>query len=328
MGAVQAQDYTGAKWGVGMRCRGVFDLDVDVAFNEGRILRTHVLRPTWHFVVPSDIRWMLALTAPRVNAVSAYYFRKVGLDDAMFLRCNELIVHALTGGKQLTRDELREVLARGGIAIDDLLRVTYIMMRAELDGVICSGGKRGRQFTYALLDERVPHTKKLDREEALGLLTRRYFSSHGPASIKDFVWWSGLMVSDARRGIEMNRDILTSEIVDELEYWYSPSERDVAEKFSASLPSFLLSNYDEYTIGYTNHDVIYDPVFSSKLELLFPHSIVIDGRVVGAWKREFKKDGVVITTKLFTSLDGAQKRSLITAAEAYGKFLRTSVRLE
>src|SRR6266704_5397496 len=190
LGAVQAQDFAAAKWALGLRLHGVTDDDIEQAFTNGAILRTHVMRPTWHFVSPADIRWLLALTAPRVHQTLAYYNRKLELDDAVFRCTNAMLANALQGGKQLTRDELVFALQQAGIATEGEQRVTHIMMRAELDGVICSGARRDKQFTYALLAERAPHARMLARDEALAELTTRYFMSHGPATIQDFVWWS------------------------------------------------------------------------------------------------------------------------------------------
>jgi DNA glycosylase AlkZ-like len=159
LGAVQAQDYAGAKWALGLRLRGVTDDDIDQAFGAGSILRTHLMRPTWHFVTPLDIGWLLALTGPRVHAVNGYMYRKLELDSAIFKRSNATLAKALRGGKQLTRNELRGVLQKAGIATDGELRMGYLMMRAELDGLVCSGARRGKQFTYALVDERAPRAK-------------------------------------------------------------------------------------------------------------------------------------------------------------------------
>jgi Winged helix DNA-binding domain len=175
LGAVQAQDFAAAKWALGLRLQGVTDDDIEQAFIDGAILHTHVMRPTWHFVSPADIRWLLALTAPRVHAASASYNRKLELDDAVFRCTHAVLANALQGGKQLTRDELASALQQAGIATEGEQRVTHIMMRAELDGIICSGARRGQQFTYALLAERAPHARMLARDEALAELTRRYW---------------------------------------------------------------------------------------------------------------------------------------------------------
>ncbi|HSJ52566.1 MAG TPA: winged helix DNA-binding domain-containing protein, partial [Anaerolineae bacterium] len=200
LGAVQAQDYAGAKWAVGLRLQGATDDDIDRSFAAGEILRTHVLRPTWHFVLPADIRWMLELTAPRVHAASAYMVRKLELDEDTFRRSNDALARALEGGHHLTRQELRGVLEQAGIAVHDGLRLGYLMMQAELDGVVCSGPRRGKQFTYALLAERAPQARRLDRQEALAELAGRFFATRGPATVHDLAKWSSLTVADARDG--------------------------------------------------------------------------------------------------------------------------------
>ena len=265
---------------------------IEQAFTDGTILRTHILRPTWHFVLPADIRWMLALTAPRIIAASAYYYRTLGLDDTVFSHSNAVLAKALQGGKQLTRPELVSVLQQAGIVTDDLQRFTYIIMRAELDGIICSGGRRGKQFTYALLDERAPQARILDREEALAELAGRYFTSHGPATLQDFVWWSGLTVADARIGLELVTSQLMHEVIDGQTYWRSasmPSAKDLSQTI------YLLPNFDEYTVGYTDRSAIFDMSDAEKFDtpgnVLNP-TIVLDGLVVGTWKRTIKKDTV------------------------------------
>src|SRR2546428_1952451 len=179
--AVQAQDYPAAKWAVGHRLRSATDDDLERAFTRGDILRTHLLRPTWHFVTPADIRWLLMLTGPRVHVANAHMYRRLGLGRSIFNRSAKALAQALQGGHHLTRNELRAVLQRAGIAVRDNLRMTHLMMRAELDGVICSGPRRGKQFTYGLLDERAPSARTLARDEALAELSRRYFQTRGPA---------------------------------------------------------------------------------------------------------------------------------------------------
>jgi hypothetical protein len=187
LGAVQSQDFNGAKWALGLRSRALSDADVDRAFDAGAILRTHLLRPTWHFVAPADIRWLLSLTAPRVNAVSAYYYRQHELDARTFVRSQAAFERALQGGKQLTRTELSTALTRVGISATGP-RLALLVMRAELDALICSGPRHGKQFTYALLEERVPQARTLTKAEALEALTGRYLASHGPATERDYMW--------------------------------------------------------------------------------------------------------------------------------------------
>ncbi len=296
LGAVQAQDYAAAKWAVGLRLQGTTDDDIEQAFTRGAILRTHLMRPTWHFVSPADIRWILALTAPRVNAVNAYYYRKLALDDAVFMHSNAVLAKALQGGKQLTRPELASVLQQAGIATDDLQRFTHIMMRAELDGIVCSGARRGKQFTYVLLDE--------------------------PATLQDFVWWSGLTVADARAGLEMVTSQLMHEVADGQTYWFSTSAPPAKDLSQAA---YLLPNYDEYIVGYTDRSAVFDASHTKKLDprgnVLFNHTIVMDGRVVGTWKRTLKKDAVIITPNLFAPLNEAETRAFVASANRYGTFL-------
>lgn len=318
LGAVQAQDYAAAKWALGLRLPGVSDDDIERAFAEGAILRTHVMRPTWHFVAPADIRWLLALTAPRVHATNAYYYRQCELDDAVFARCHEAITKALQGGKQLTRPEIVSVLRQVGIVADDPLRFGLILMHEELEGVICSGARRGKQFTYALLDERAPQVRTRARDEALSELVKRYFSSHGPATVQDFVWWSGLTAVDAKAGLAMAQDCLVQETIDDQVYWFPSTTppKDVSAKV------YLFPAFDEYTVAYKERGIIIDTLDAERAGsgILGP-VIVVDGRVVGMWKRVLKKDEVMITLDLFGVLNDGEKDTFIEEARRYGAFL-------
>ncbi|HEY8686814.1 MAG TPA: winged helix DNA-binding domain-containing protein [Chloroflexota bacterium] len=325
LGAVQAQDYAGAKWAVAQRTLGITDTAMDQALADGTILRTHIMRPTWHFVTPEDVRWLLALTAPRVKAATASFDRRLGLDEHVFSRSNGALAHALAGGTQMTRPELATVLAQAGIATDGQ-RLGQLVMRAELDGIICSGARRGKQFTYALLEERTSHPTVLAREEALAELAGRYFTSHGPATLQDFIWWSGLAAADARRGLESIRSRLTNAVIDGRTYWFSPSA-PLAKDGSPTV--YLLSNYDEYTVGYADRSAVYDArhtaMLAARAEILFHHTIVIDGQIVGTWKPIRKKDAVTIEPNPFMPLSNGERIALTVAAERYGAFLNLPV---
>ncbi|MGZ6304715.1 MAG: winged helix DNA-binding domain-containing protein, partial [Ktedonobacteraceae bacterium] len=272
--------------------------------------------------------WMLALTAPRVIAASTYYYRILGLDNTVFERCNAAMANALQGGKHLARTELASVLQRAGIATDNLQRIGQIIMRAELDGIICSGARRGKQFTYALLDERAPQARTLDREESLAELARGYFTSHGPATLQDFVWWSGLTVADARIGLELVTSQLIHEVIDGQTYWRSasmPSAKDLSQTI------YLLPSFDEYTVGYTDRSAIFDMSDAEKFDtpgnVLNP-TIVLDGLVVGTWKRTIKKDKVTLTPSLFTTLTKAESRALVESSTRYSTFLNKPVNID
>ena len=219
------------------------------------------------------------------------------------------------------------MLKLANVATDDALRCTLIIMHAELDGIICSGARRGKQFTYALLDERVPYTQRLERDEALAKLASGYFRSHGPATLQDFVWWSGLTVADARAGLEMVKTQFVREAVEDQAYWFSPSMPSSAEAFPQT--AFLLPNFDEYTVGYTDRSAIFNIAHTKKLDarsdILFNRTMVLDGRIVGTWTRTLKKDAVILTPNLFTSLNKAETDAFAVAARRYGVFLDRSV---
>lgn len=327
LGAVQAQDYPGAKWGLGLRTRRATDAAVEKAFAAGAILRTHVMRPTWHFVAPVDIRWMLALTAPRVMAVMSHYDRRLEIDAALVARSNKVIAVALGGNVQLTRQELRAALRNSGIAADSPQRLAHLTMHAELAGLICSGAIRSKQFTYALLDTRVPRTRALSRDEALTELTRRYFTGHGPAQIQDFVWWSGLTTTDARAGLEMARRHLATDVIDGQTYWFSSSTRALA---SPERAAYLLPLYDEYLIAYRDRSASLDPVLWKRVARRDPFSapIVLDGQVIGGWKRTLTKGRVAIALDIPIALKKTDERLVIAAAHELGAFLGLEVEVD
>lgn len=330
LGAVQAQDYAGAKWALAQRMNpdtGVTDAVIERAFTEGKILRTHLMRPTWHFVTPADIRWLLELTAPRVNAVNAFMNRKLELDDSVFKRSAAALTKALQGGKQLTRAELGAALEQKDIPVKDGMRLGYIVHRAELDGLVCSGARRGKQFTYALLNERVPPAKKLKREEALVELTRRYFSTRGPATLQDFIWWSGLTMKDAKQGMNALDGEFEQEVFENQTYWFPRGGRPTVRPRRVS--AHLLPNYDEYFIGYKNRDAFSIKEKAFKLEIndtvFNAHVIELNGQLIGGWKRELQRNVVALKLTLLKNLTQTETRALTAAAERFGKFLGLSV---
>lgn len=317
-GAVQAQEFNAAKWALGVRMRTTTNAVVEEAFNRGEIVRTHLLRPTWHFVAPEDIRWLLALTGPRVNLRCGSAFRQYELDAAVLKRTNSIITKALRGGKHLTRAELRTTLNRAGIAADDGVRMGHILIRAELDGVVCSGPLLGKQFTYAMLEERVPPGKKLSRDEALAELTQRYFRSHGPATLADFVWWSGLTTNDAREGIALVDRELRKLSIDETTYWSS----DGRPTLKRDAGTHLLPAYDEYTVAYKDREVVLHPDAASQLSTLgvLGPVVVVDGQIIGTWKSTAGKGSITITLNSPKALTRFDKQAIAKTAEAYAAF--------
>ncbi|HYV95253.1 MAG TPA: winged helix DNA-binding domain-containing protein [Chitinophagales bacterium] len=324
MGAVQAQDFAMAKWAIGLRLSGLNDADVEKAFNDGAILRTHMLRPTWHFVTPADIRWMLALTSPRVNVGNAHMYRKLELDNKIFKRSNDKLAKTLLGGKQLTRSTLKAALEKAKISSDGL-RLGYLLMRAELDGIICSGPREGKQFTYALLEERVPSAITLDREEALAELTKRYFASRGPATLQDFAWWSGLTMKDARAGMSA----LSSHFVHEhdsiydQEYLFVGTESRLEPKHQST---FLMPDYDEYGISYRNRSYAqFNPknIIGEKRDgnPVYNHMLVVDGVIRGTWRRVIKNKTVFIEITSFITLNASKNHAVVKAVRKYIEFV-------
>ena len=320
--AVQAQDYGGAKWALGVRARGCVDADVDRAFDSGAILRTHVMRPTWHFVAPADLRWLLALTAPRVHAANAYYYRKLEVDDATCARAVAALARALEGGNHLTRDELAASLRAAGVRAAGP-RLAYVMMRAELDAVICSGPRRGKQHTYALVDERVPPAPARSRDEGLAELARRYVTGHGPAQVGDLAWWSGLAVADARLGLELAR--LPSRDVDGKTYWSGPRARRTTP---TGARVHILPNYDECLIAFQDRGDALDPrVEDPDVEVLSHHFVLSNGRLVGGWRRAQSRANVLVECRLLADLDRDEHEALKAEVAGYGRFLGCATEL-
>ncbi len=315
--AVQSQDYLGAKWSVGQRVRDGTDAAMDEAFSAGRILRTHVLRPTWHFVSPEDIRWLLRLTAPRVHALCAYQNRALGLDGRLFARAHGVFGRALEGGRDLTRAELAAVLAKGGIVARGQ-RLAYIVAHAELEALICSGALRGKQQTYALLEERAPAVRVLDREEALAELTRRFFVSHGPATLKHFAWWSGLTMADGRAGLSMAGSELTRFEVDGRVYWTGTSGPP-ARRMPAR--AWLIPEYDEALTGYKELAVPDLPRTRRRWNDIWHRPVMVSGGRAGTWRRAVAGGRLAVKVNLFATLDARQRLMLDAATERYARFL-------
>ena len=314
-GAVQAQDYGAATWALALRMRGaVTGADVDRAFNEGRILRTHLLRPTWHFVAAADIGWLLELTAPRVHQALAFGRRYFGLSDALHRRAARTIERALERDECLTRKELAGHLERANLPAAGV-PLAFVTIYAELEGIICSGPRRGKQFTYTLLARRAPRAVRYSRDEALGELTRRYFCSHGPATIRDFGWWSGLTAADAKRGLSIVR--ARSEAIGGLTYWTVGPRRAVAGTGDVV---HLLPVYDEYLVAY--RDLAAVPRGKTVWGVL-PQAVVCAGQVVGTWKATRGSMTPKVAVTLGRSLTRVEQRQLDEAIERYTLFTRT-----
>jgi hypothetical protein len=324
LGAVQAQEFGPALWSIHQRLGGTTEDALLAAVDAGQLVRTHVLRPTWHFVLPADVRWMLELTAPRVHAFNAYYYRKYELDETTLAACHRLLAEALAGENALTRAELATVLDRGGVAADGL-RLGLILMHAELERLIASGPRRGAKHTYALLDEQVPAAPEISREAALAELTRRYFTSHGPATAKDFAWWSSLTMAEIRRGLDLAGDRLEASEMDGVTYWHAAGDDASA---AASVPAvYLLAPYDEYVVAYSESKAVADRAgwAAHRPERgAYIGTVVRDTQLAGFWKRTVRRDEVVVHIQYYEPFDDASWGALQQAVVAHGRFLGRS----
>ena len=320
LGAVQAQDYDGAKWAIARRTVGLDDAAIEAEFSRGEIIRTHVLRPTWHFVDPLDLRWMLALTGPLVMKRMTPYDQHLALDDKVYRRSNAAIEHALRGGRYLTRNELKAELTRARLGELGVQRLAHIVMRAELEAIICSGPRRGKQFTYALVEERVPPAAPKDRDAAIHELTLRYFRARSPATPADFGWWSGLPMSDVQKGIELASEELEEVTIGGRTYW-STGDRVARPRPSAH----LLPNYDEFFIGYRDRSAIGGRLKSTKIvtggSTLIGNVIALDGQLAGGWRRSVGKDATTLTFDVLARLTPSEMKRIRSEIKRYCSFL-------
>jgi hypothetical protein len=327
LGAVQAQDYLGALWAIGLRMKAATEKTIEQAICDRKIIRTWPMRGTLHFVTPEDVRWMLALLAPRIITNAVRRHRQLELDAATFARSEILFTRALQEGRQLTRPEMMDVLEQDGISTAGQ-RGYHILWWAAQTGLICFGPRQGKQDTFVLLDDWLPDGKTLSRGKSLAELAHRYFTGHGPATIQDFMWWSGLPAADARTGLEMVKAQLASEALGGQTYWFSPSLSSVN---TASPTAYLLPGFDEYLLGYKDRNAVLDPAHAKKVvpggNGMFKPIIIIDGRVVGTWKRTLRKTKVLVSLNPFTSLSATQMEAAAVAAEPYGHFLGLPVEI-
>jgi hypothetical protein len=318
-GAVQAQDYPGAKWALALRAPKLTDAQLDRALAEGTIIRTHGPRPTWHFMAPADARGVLAAVGPRVQLRSQVMYRQYEIDAALMRKVFRVWEGTLGNGKHATRTAMGAALAKAGIDASGV-RLGLITMWAELEQVICSGPRVGKQFTYALFDERVPGTAP-PRDEAVVTLAERYVTSHGPVTIRDFVWWSGLTTPEARRAFEAVSPALKTETLGGDTYWSAAAPPPAAQR--STPPVQLLPNYDEYFIAYRDRKptaIETAPVGGDPRDA-FAHLLCVEGRFGGVWKRTIGRARVEIEVAPYRPLSKALRDATRDAAARHAAFL-------
>jgi len=312
LGALQAQEFGPALWSVGQRS-GADDETVRRAFADGYILRTHLLRPTWHFVAATELHWILAATADRVHARNAIYYERLGVERETVRRAKTITRSALRGGAHLTRAQLSEQWKRGGLEAEGQHLAT-ILMHLELDGVICSGAPAGKQQTYALVSERVPQTPSITRGDALARLAQHYFVTRGPATVHDFATWASLPIGVARSAHDAVRDGLEEATVDGLSLWHAPGPQPPPTRS----PRFdLVQTYDEIGMSFSKSRVFLGSSASLTTRPRLPHAILRNGQLIGHWKYALRSDDVAIETEL-PEVSGADERALAHAARQFG----------
>ena len=321
LGAMQAQDYLGALWSIGLRLPGVTEADVEAAIAERTIVRTWPMRGTLHFVAAEDVRWMLKLMTPRILSGSAARHRQLELDEAVFARSEKLIVRELKDGRVRTREELFALLERSKIDPAGQ-RGIHILSKLAMEGVICFGPRAGKQPTFVLLDDWLSVTRTLDHEAALVEIARRYFTSHGPATLADFERWTGLKITDARKGLEVIKDTLVQYTMGEDVYWMA--EPGSAGK-ARSGKVHLLPGFDEFLLGYKDRSAVVPAEQAHRIvpggNGMFMPTMVSKGQVTGMWNRELKGKRVLVDMKPFLAGTTAQGNAFVKEARLYAKFL-------
>lgn len=321
MGAMQAQDYLQALWAIGLRMQAATVADIEQAIADRRILRTWPMRGTLHFVPSEDAKWMLKLSVARMLAASKHRREQLELDEAIIERTRLLFHDALRGGQRLSRPELMQLLENAGISTGGQ-RGYHLLFYMALTGLICLGPLEGKQQTFVLLDEWVPQPRELSREDALAEMARRYFTSHGPASVQDFTRWAGLTVTDAKSGLEAVRSELIAEKINGQQYWMANHTPDHQLRPATSI--YLLPGFDEYLLGYKDRSAVLAAEHADKIvpgnNGIFLPTLVVTGTVVGTWKRKLGKRSVEVLLQNFTH-HAASEEAVIEAAKWYSNFV-------
>ncbi len=319
MGAMQAQDYYGTLWALGLRT-GLTEAEVIQSIENAEIVRTWPQRGTLHVVPAIDAKWLVSLSEERLIKGAARRRQALGLTDEILGKARDTLMDALQGRKLISRPQILEILENAGISTKSG-RGYHILWYLSQTGVTVVGPMEGKQQTFALLDEWVPNARTLSREVGIAELARRYFMSHGPAMIKDFIWWSGLTAGDAKAGLAANKSVLTSEKMEGDEYWFAEDTQITADQEG----DFLLPGFDEYMLGYKNRDAALPAEHAEKVcpgkNGMFLSTIILGGQVVGTWKRTIRKNRVEIELNPFTKLSKSDLARLQRPADEYGSFL-------
>lgn len=317
LGAIQGQDFPGAKWAMGLRLPGIKDVDMEQSITDKTIVRTWLMRGTLHLVLANDVQWMIELLAPRIIKNNTRRYKDLKLDNETLKQSNKIIKDALADGGELNRRELLFILHENGISIEGQ-RGYFILQRASLEGLICQCQVNHNNATFISMDELPKST--LERDDAIAELARRYFQSRGPATITDFMWWSGLLATDAKTGIKAIKSDLSTEKLGKKEYWFFETE---TTDYTISQRAHLLPMYDEYFFGYKDRSASLEKIYKNKIRLKkhYKPIIVINGQIIGTWKRTFKENSVKIEYNPFITLKKSDNNALAEAEQHYREFL-------
>lgn len=325
IGALQAQDYESGLWAIGVRTQSATREDVMDAIARREILRTWSMRGTWHFVPAEDAAWMHRLMASRLMTALGNYATGYGFDEKILSRARKVIIKALTGGKALTRPALVSRISEAGIANREQ-GGNYLLRHFGNEGMLCNGVSEGKEQTFVLLDEWVPKPRVIEDEEALALIALRFFSSHGPATISDFTWWTGLNQAHAKCGIQANGQQLTRVTCDGTDYFFSPKVEPLKPEDITLLPAF-----DEHLLGYRDRVHVLEPDHAKLIcpggNGVFKPTIVSKGSVIGVWKRTETPRKAQVELLPFAKLPARLKKPLDQAAKRYAHYLGKPVAL-
>lgn len=324
LGGVQAQDYAAAKWSIGLRLPESVDADAEKALQNGRIIRTWMFRGTLHFVAASDLPWLTALLAPGIIRQNARRYKQLELDAAVFIKGEKVLQQAIEQSGPLTRLEIKRCFEKAAVPAEGQ-QLPYLLQRAALDGLICLGSLRGNKPTYTLVSQWVGSQTAVAAEEGYRRLAKRYFTGHGPATIDDFAWWSGLTKKEARTAIEA-ADLNSVNLAGNA-YWFQ-NEHEA----SAVAPSgCLLPPFDEYLLGYRDRSLMLHFDHAKKVNAgggMPKPAVVVNGKVIGIWGRRAKKSEAVISLHPFRTLEGDERNLLQEAVERWGRFTAVPVEFE
>ncbi|MDD4777628.1 MAG: winged helix DNA-binding domain-containing protein [Fermentimonas sp.] len=302
MCAIQSQALEMAKWAIGSRLKECSNKSVTDALNTGEIIRTHILRPTWHFVAAEDIYWMYELSYSRLKPVYQSYAKMLKADETLLYSYLPHIESLLRDGRHLTKQEIGNKLKDVGFELDDN-NLSVLLSFAELERIIVNGRLDGNKQTFTLLEEWSPYRKSISRDEALERLADKFFRSHGPATLQDFVWWSGLTLTECRKALEMINPSFVSEMVNGRECWMANDIRTPPVNVNSAL---LLAPFDEFLVSYKDRSEIFDSDHLRRVVTkngIFSPTIMLNGKVIGTWKKIMKRNNTEIVLSFFEKVN-------------------------